>query len=156
MPPALLEHLTHAVDRQTAEVAERIVVILARNRPNDEVYLATLRRDGFVLSDEAAPTPCDAPVCFLGGHRDGVLGFANLVDALGGYRHASHSIRASAGHYLPLEQPAAFAAVTQSWLAQCEEFLDAGSDRARARLRPDGWRLRTRRPSGVTRRSVGG
>jgi pimeloyl-ACP methyl ester carboxylesterase len=31
----------------------------------------------------------------------------------------------NAGHYLPLEQPSAFAAATQFWLAECEALLDA-------------------------------
>lgn len=136
VPPALHEHLTHAVGRQTAEIAERIAVNLARNSPSDEAYLVTLRGEGFALSDEGAPTPCDAPVCFLTGHRDRVVGFANLVDALDSYEHASYTILATAGHYLPLEHPAPFASVTQSWLAQCEEFLDAGSDRTRATPSP--------------------
>lgn len=117
VPPALHEHLTHAVGRQTAEIAERIAVNLARNSPSDEAYLVTLRGEGFTLSDEGAPTPCDAPVCFLTGHRDRVVGFANLVDALDSYEHASYTILATAGHYLPLEHPAPFASVTQSWLA---------------------------------------
>jgi len=128
VPPDLHEHFTHAVGSQTAEVGERIVAALDGNGPTDEAYLASLRAVAFALSDEAAPTPCDAPVCFLTGQRDRVIGFASLSGALGSYGHATYTTISSAGHYLPLEQPAVFAAVTQSWLAQCQALLDADRD----------------------------
>jgi pimeloyl-ACP methyl ester carboxylesterase len=126
VPPDLHNHFIHAVGSQTAEVAERIAAALDRNGPTDEAYLASLRADGFALSDEAAPTPCRAPVCFLTGQRDRVIGFASLFDALGSYDHGTYTSIGNAGHYLPLEHPAVFAATTQSWLAQCEPLLDAG------------------------------
>lgn len=128
VPLDLHEHFTHAVGSQTAEIAARIADALVRNGPTDKTYLAALRQVGFALSDEGAPTPCDAPVCFLTGHRDRVVGFADLFDALGSYDHAAYISLSSAGHYLPLEQPAVFASVTKSWLAQCERLLDAGGD----------------------------
>ncbi len=94
----------------------------------DTSLLASLRAVGVALSDEAAPTPCDAPVCFLTGQRDRVIGFASLSGALRSYDHATYTNISSAGHYLPLEQPAIFAAATQSWLAQCQALLDADGD----------------------------
>lgn len=96
--PDLHEHFTHAVGSQTAGVSERIVAALDCNGPTDEAYLASLRVDGFALSDEAAPTPCDAPVCFLTGQRDRVIGFASLSGALGSYDHATYTSISSAGH----------------------------------------------------------
>jgi pimeloyl-ACP methyl ester carboxylesterase len=77
------------------------------------------------LSDETAPSPCNAPVCFLTGQRDRVIGSAGLFRALGLYDRATFTSISGAGHYLPLEQPAVFAAVTQTWLGQCEALLDA-------------------------------
>lgn len=136
VPPALHYHFTHAVGSQTTEVAERILAALARNGPTDEGYLASLRADGFALSDEAAPTLCDAPVCFLTGQRDRVIGFASLSAAVGLYGHAAHTTISSAGHYLPLEQPAVFADVTTSWLAQCQARLDANGSRSATGPRP--------------------
>ena len=114
MPSHLHKHLTHAVGAQTAGVAERIVATLAVNGPTDDDYLASLRADGFALSDEAAPTPCDAPVCLLTGQRDRVVGFASLAGALGSFDHGTHTNISDAGHYLPLEQATIFAAVTGS------------------------------------------
>jgi pimeloyl-ACP methyl ester carboxylesterase len=125
VPVELHDHLTHAVGFQTAEVASRIAAALRRNGPTDEAYLSSLRADGFALSDETAPSPCNAPVCFLTGQRDRVIGSAGLFRALGLYDRATFTSISGAGHYLPLEQPAVFAAVTQTWLGQCEALLDA-------------------------------
>ncbi len=127
VPPHLHQHFTHAIGTQTAQTAERIVAALARNGSTDEAYLASLRADGFALSDEAAETLCEAPVCLLAGQRDRVVGFASLSGALGSFDHATYTSISSAGHYLPLEQPAIFANVTRSWLARCHIYLDAHS-----------------------------
>jgi pimeloyl-ACP methyl ester carboxylesterase len=127
VPPALHEHLAHAVGRQTAAVADRIVRILACNGPTDAAYLASLRGRGFALPDEDAQTLCDGPVCFLAGRRDRVAGYVGLFEALGQYGHASYAAVAQAGHYLPLEQPTLFAAAICTWLAECRIFLDASS-----------------------------
>ena len=123
VPSHLRGHFTHAVGLQTGEVANRIVAALDVNEPSDDVYLASLRADGFALSDEDAATVCNAPVCFVAGKRDRVVGYASLFDALGNYDYASYTCISSAGHYLPLEQPAVFAAITRDWLEQCKAFL---------------------------------
>jgi len=127
VPPQLHQPFTHAVGAQTAGVAERIVATLNLNGPTDDDYLASLRADGFALSDEAVPTPCDASVCLLTGQRDRVIGFASLAGALGSFEHGTHTNISNAGYYLPLEQAAIFAAVTGSWLAQCQTHLEAHS-----------------------------
>lgn len=123
VPPGLHDHFTLAVGSQRADVAERIADALSRNGPTSEPYQSALRHGGLALSDEAAPTPCDAPVCFLAGQRDRVAGFANLLHELGTYENATFTILSSAGHYLPLEQPAAFASLSKSWLAECGTLL---------------------------------
>ncbi len=126
VPIGLHDHFVHAVGSQSAEVAKRIAGILGRNGPTDETYLAGLRQYGFALSDETPPTPCNAPVCLLAGLRDRVVGFTSLFEGLGSYDRATYTCVANAGHYLPLEEPAIFASVTRSWLAQCDAFADAG------------------------------
>lgn len=127
-PHSLHEHLAHAVGCQTADVARRITAALSRNGPTDEAYLASLRSDGFALSDEDEPTLCEAPVCLLAGRRDRVVGYVNLFNALGSYDHATYAVIGDAGHYLPLEQPVVFATAIQSWLGQCQTLLDADSN----------------------------
>ena len=128
VPPTLHGHFTHAVGLQSAEVSERISAALNLNGPTDEAYLTALRINGFALSDEATPTECDAPVCFLNGQRDRVAGFASLSGALGSFERATYTSISSAGHYLPLEQPALFAAVTRSWLTQCQALFETDSN----------------------------
>ncbi len=123
VPSHLREHFSHAVGLQTGEVADRVVAALDVNAPSDEAYLASLRADGFALSDEDAATVCNAPVCFVAGQRDRVVGYASLSDALGNYNYASYTCISSAGHYLPLEQPTVFAAITRGWLEECKAFL---------------------------------
>lgn len=124
VPTDLRDHLTHAVGVQTAEVAERITAALGRNGPTDDTYLASLQTDGFALSDEDEPTPCDAPVSFLAGRRDRVIGHVGLYRALSLYDHSTYLAVSDAGHYLPLEQPRVFAATMRSWLDECLVHFD--------------------------------
>lgn len=123
VPSHLREHLSRAVGLQTGEVADRIAAALDVNAPSDEAYLASLREDGFALSDEDAVTPCNAPVFFVVGKRDRVVGYKSLFDSLDNYDYASYTCISSAGHYLPLEQSSLFAAITRCWLEQCKTFL---------------------------------
>jgi pimeloyl-ACP methyl ester carboxylesterase len=120
VPARLRAHFTHAVGRQTAEVAERIVSVLSRNRPNDDEYLTALRTEGFAVSDEDVPTACDAPVCFMTGQRDRVAGYIGLLEAMRHYEHANAVTAGRAGHYLPIEEPTLFGATLRAWLAECE------------------------------------
>jgi pimeloyl-ACP methyl ester carboxylesterase len=123
VPVELHDHFAHAVGRQTPEAAERIAAALKCNGPTDEIYLSSLRTDGFALSDEEVAGRCDGPTCFLAGQRDRVIGFVSLLKALELYDRATFTSLSSAGHYLPLEEPAVFAAVARAWLDQCETFL---------------------------------
>jgi pimeloyl-ACP methyl ester carboxylesterase len=123
VPSHLREHFSHAVGLQTGEVADRVVAALDGNAPSDEAYLASLRADGFALSDEDAATVCNAPVCFVAGKRDRVIGYASLFDALGNYDYASYTCISSVGHYLPFEEPDIFATITRGWLEQCRAFV---------------------------------
>jgi pimeloyl-ACP methyl ester carboxylesterase len=125
-PPHLHDHFTLAVGRQTREVAQRLGIVLGRNGPVDERYLASLRTDGYALSDETAPTPCEGPVYFLSGRRDRIAGYAGLFAKLALYDHADYMALGDAGHYLPVEQPGRFATAARSWLEQCEAFLEDG------------------------------
>ncbi len=128
VPSHLRQHFTQAVGLQTREVAGRIIAALDVNAPSDDAYLALLRADGFALSDEDAVTPCNAPVFFVAGKRDRVVGYKSLFDSPDNYDYASYTCISSAGHYLPLEQPAIFAAIIGGWLEQCKAFLDPSND----------------------------
>ena len=123
VPASLHDHFIHAVGCQTAAVANRIASVLARNGPVDEAYLADLRANGFALSDEDTPAPCDGPVCILAGRRDRVSGYVDMFGALDRYKRADYLAIGNAGHYLPLEQPRLFAAAVRSWLDECQPHV---------------------------------
>lgn len=125
VPTKLHDHFTHAIGCQTTAVAERVAAALARNGPTDDAYLAALREEGFALSDEDAVHRCDAPVSILTGRRDRVVGYMDQFEALGRYDNAGYLAAGNAGHYLPLEQPELFKAVTLSWLDECQSFSPA-------------------------------
>ena len=127
VPSHLREHFAHAVGLQTGEVARRIISALHTTGPMEETYLASLRAEGFALSDENEPTACNAPVCFVVGKRDRVVGYASLLDSLGKYDFASYTCISGAGHYLPLEQPDVFTVITKGWLEQCESTVNSSS-----------------------------
>ena len=65
------------------------------------------------------PTELDAPVCLLTGRRDRVAGYRDPLLGLPYLPQADYTTLANAGHYLPLEQPQAFAALVQAWLRRC-------------------------------------
>ena len=119
VPPRLHEHFEHAIGRQSAQVARRVAEVIALNGPTDATYLATLRNDGFALTDEGARVPYEGNVTFLNGRRDRVAGYLDAFEALDRYDRATYVAVADAGHYLPLEQPQIFAAVALSWLDEC-------------------------------------
>jgi pimeloyl-ACP methyl ester carboxylesterase len=125
VPVDLREYFSHAVGRQSADVAERVAAVLTCNAPTDESYLASLRAEGFALSDEDTPSPTDAPSCFLTGRRDRIAGYLDPIDALNRYPYADCVTIAEAGHYLPLEEPQLFASIMRAWLRRVESAWDS-------------------------------
>ncbi len=119
VPVHLHDHLRHAVGHQTVEVGHRVAAVLEANGSTDDAYLAALRSEGFALSDEDTPTDVDTPACLVTGRRDRVVGYVDLFRALGRLRQADYVSIASAGHYLPVEEPHRFAAIIRAWLRRC-------------------------------------
>jgi pimeloyl-ACP methyl ester carboxylesterase len=118
IPTHLHGHFTQAIGHQTAAVAKRVAGGIAASTPIDESYLSALRGDGFALTDEDHATHCEGPVSFVTGRRDRVAGHAALFGALAGFDDATYVVSARAGHYLPFEQPAFFAAAVAEWLGR--------------------------------------
>jgi pimeloyl-ACP methyl ester carboxylesterase len=123
VPPLLHDHFRAAVGVQTADVARRLAGVLALNAPGNDDYLATLRRDGFFLSDEEAVTTLDGPVSLLAGRRDRVAGYRGLRDAVDAFPHAEYVLAAEAGHYLPVEEPDLFRGTVLRWLDRCRPLV---------------------------------
>lgn len=125
VPAHLHEHLARAVGHQTGEIANNIAAVVNANRNTDDGFLGSLRANGFALSNEGElPSTFNAPICFVAGKRDRIVGYASLLDALGHYENASLTCISGAGHYLPVEQPHVFASITKGWLQQCQSHLD--------------------------------
>lgn len=110
VPRHLHDHVRQAVGRQTGQVAARVAELVAGNAPTDRTFLDRLRTEGFRLADEDVPNASDRPIVMLAGRRDRVAGFRNLVGALEGFPRADLLLSATAGHYLPLEEPDLLAA----------------------------------------------
>jgi pimeloyl-ACP methyl ester carboxylesterase len=112
----LHDHFRVAVGRQEREVADRIAATLALNGARNDRYLTRLRTEGFVLSDQEAPTRLDIPINVLAGRRDRIAGFLPAMNLCRHHPDADLTILARAGHYLPLEEPDRFTQEALSWL----------------------------------------
>lgn len=116
VPETLHGHLERAVGYQTREVGRRLATAFALSGPTDDEFLEQLRTSGYSLSDEASDQTYGGRVLMVTGRRDRIAGYRDQLTALGRYPHASYAAVADAGHYLPVEQPRAFAALMQTWL----------------------------------------
>ncbi len=129
VPAHLHEHFRHAVGHQTLEVGTGIAAMIGASGPNDDAYLTALRSEAFALSDEEMPTELDTPVCLVTGRRDRVAGYRDPLLGLPHLPQADYTALANAGHYLPLEQPRAFAALVHAWLRRCRHWTESPSDK---------------------------
>ena len=118
VPAGLHGYFGLAVGNQTTEVATRLADAFARSAPTDDDFLGRLRSTGYPLSDEATRRPFDGHVTAVSGRRDRIAGFRDQFDAMDLYPHGDFTALADAGHFLPFEQPTAFASLVQAWLSR--------------------------------------
>ncbi|MGA9343489.1 MAG: alpha/beta hydrolase [Nocardioidaceae bacterium] len=52
----------------------------------------------------------------VSGRQDRICGYVDQFEAMTRYPHGTYIALDRAGHYLPFEQPALFAAALRSWL----------------------------------------
>lgn len=116
--PDLAGHLTTALGRRTAAVAERVSAVVAAAQTSDDEFLDRLRPAGYRLSDEDAAVTYPGPAALLAGRQDLVAGYADQFAALEHYPDGAYAVVPEAGHYLPFEQPDVFAELTGQWLAR--------------------------------------
>jgi pimeloyl-ACP methyl ester carboxylesterase len=136
-------HLDAALGHRTAAVAGRVAAALTAARPGDAEYQRRLRAHGYPLPEDTAGQPEAAadqagagasqaragevragqsssgyagPVCVLAGRQDGIGGYADQFRAMRDFPAGSYTVLNAAGHYLPLEQPGTFGALTLDWL----------------------------------------
>lgn len=119
VPAPLREHLAVALGHRTREVARRVSRVLTGSSRGDEAYRERLRSTGYPLSDEDSPVPFHGPVTIVTGRQDGIVGYADQFQRLSCYPAGSFHVLDRAGHYLPFEQPKAFAALVSEWRDRC-------------------------------------
>jgi len=70
--------------------------------------------------DPVSGPPFDKPALILNGRQDSIAGYAEVIDALDHYPHATFAVLDRAGHSLSWERPEAFATLTRDWLRRME------------------------------------
>ena len=120
VPEALREHFTQAVGHQERAVARTIAQALAARAPQDDDFLERLQAEGYAVDDEGEPVTFDRPVTVLAGRLDRVTGYRDQLHLLESYPRGTFTVMAGAGHYLPFERPAPFAAALAAWLDESE------------------------------------
>jgi pimeloyl-ACP methyl ester carboxylesterase len=119
VPPHLREHLWQALGNRTRETARRVAELLTGSSPGDEDYRRRLRAGGYPLRDEQSAFPYGGPVSIITGRQDAIVGFADQFRRLACYPAGSYTVLDRAGHYLPFEQPIAFATLVGEWRGRC-------------------------------------
>ncbi len=108
-------HLDLALATDDIAVATSVAQLVSACQ-SDDAYLTELRGTGYPVSDEDDHTEYDGPVLMVTGRQDRICGYVDQFQAMTRYPHGSYFVLDGAGHYLPFEQPAKFAAVLRSWL----------------------------------------
>lgn len=116
VPDDLREHFSEAIGNRTRSVAGTVARIVTAASTGDEAYLERLRANGYELSDEGSQELYDGPMTMLTGQADRVAGHVDQLDAMVRYPQGAYAVVPDAGHYLPFEQPVAFAALCDDWL----------------------------------------
>jgi pimeloyl-ACP methyl ester carboxylesterase len=115
IPADLHQHFAQAIGTQTRLVASRLATVLAGRGPMDDEYLDSLQHNGYRLIDEDSAELFGGTVSILVGGRDRIAGHLDQLQALGRYPQGNYAVLAAAGHYLPFEQPEAFADLAIRW-----------------------------------------
>lgn len=87
----------------------------------NHAFLDGLERD-YSFDVEKLARPFSAPVLFLLGRQDSVVGYQDAWRVIENYPHASFVILDRAGHCLQMEQRELFEALVHEWLDRVEEY----------------------------------
>jgi pimeloyl-ACP methyl ester carboxylesterase len=117
LPADLRDYFRRALGNRTAATAATVRALLETARPGDEDYLETLR-NGWRLADEEASEGYRGPTSLLAGRDDRIVGFPEAFRLFRTLPGAELAVLPGAGHFLPVEQPARFAAAVGGWLAR--------------------------------------
>jgi pimeloyl-ACP methyl ester carboxylesterase len=119
VPPHLREHLWQAIGNRRKEVARRVAEVLAGSARGDEEYRQRLRSGACSVSDERSDFPFGGPVSVITGRQDRIVGYTDQFRRMRSYPFGSYAVLDQAGHYLPFEQPDAFAGLVAEWRQRC-------------------------------------
>jgi pimeloyl-ACP methyl ester carboxylesterase len=119
VPPPLREHLWQALGNRTPQIARRVAELLTASNPGDEEYRRQLRSAGYPLRDERSTFPFGGPTSIITGRQDAIVGYVDQFRRLGSYPAGTYVVLDQAGHYLPFEQPDAFATLVSEWRNRC-------------------------------------
>ena len=119
VPPHLREHLWQALGHRTREVARQVAEVLDGSARGDEEYRRRLRSGGYAVRDEKSAFPFGGPVSVITGRQDRIVGYADQFRRMTSYPFGSYTVLDQAGHYLPFEQPGAFAGLVAEWRQRC-------------------------------------
>jgi pimeloyl-ACP methyl ester carboxylesterase len=84
---------------------------------------------GFSFDVEKLAQPFSAPVLFLLGRQDSIVGYQDAWRIIENYPHASFVILDRAGHCLQMEQRRLYETLVHEWLDRVEEYAARGADR---------------------------
>jgi pimeloyl-ACP methyl ester carboxylesterase len=119
VPPHLREHLWQALGHRSREVAGRVAEVLGGSARGDEEYRRRLRSAGYPVRDERSDFPFGGPVGVIAGRQDRIVWYADQFRRMRCYPFGSYTVLDQAGHYLPFEQPEAFASLVAEWRHRC-------------------------------------
>jgi pimeloyl-ACP methyl ester carboxylesterase len=110
--------LDMVVSQDVAVIERWRRAILPAGAVADTAFLERLRVAGYELGfdPDALAQPFDRPALILTGRFDDVCGYRRAYDLLDAYPCATFAVLDGAGHSLPEEQPALFAALVGDWL----------------------------------------
>lgn len=89
---------------------------------SDWPFLNDLQRTAYSFSadvDQALP-PCNAPVVFIAGRQDNVVGYKDILPVLDKFPRATLAVLDKAGHSASIEQESLVQTLLQEWLDRVE------------------------------------
>ena len=129
--PGVIESLTEGEDFtelavvQTAAALKAYRADVASGLAITDVEATERIRKNWTLSIAPESGPAyQRPTLILCGRQDSVTGFEDQYVLLPHYPRATFAVLDGAGHNLPIEQPALFAALTREWLQRASEEAD--------------------------------
>jgi pimeloyl-ACP methyl ester carboxylesterase len=109
---------------QRPDIYERFKALLPGIEAGDAQFLDRLDQS-LSMQVDPQPAPYPRPTLFVLGRQDAVVGYRSALAIVEDYPRATVAVLDRAGHILPWEQPALFAALVSDWLDRIEAEVPA-------------------------------